>query len=299
MFASAIGVLLCASLPATDRNADERPGAAGNPPCFTARSTDCGVSLAEMKQARELFEHGLHLKSAGRGDEALDSFERASQLVPRNVEFASAREITRQALILQHVQRGNNFLDLEKKVEAMAEFRSALELDPQNEFALQRLHDSFDLSPAPLSPGLRRVMDSAPIVMQPQPGTLDFHYVAISAANGLITVRAPSKTLAAAETLLTGLQNGPPQVLLDVKVFQVSRNALRNMGIGLPTQFQMFNLTSAALAAAVAGLGGGNTQNLINQLISGGGINQANSQAIQALLAQLQGQQNSILNTPF
>ena len=48
----------------------------------------------------------------------------------------------------------------------------------------------------------------------------------------------------------------------------------------------------------LAGLGP-NAQNLINQLIASGGINQANSQAIQALLGQLQNQSSSILSQPF
>ena len=43
-----------------------------------------------------------------------------------------------------------------------------------------------------------------------------------------------------------------------------------------------------------------NAQNLINQLIASGGINRANSQAIQALLAQLQNSTtSSILGQPF
>jgi len=46
-------------------------------------------------------------------------------------------------------------------------------------------------------------------------------------------------------------------------------------------------------------LGGQNIQDLINQLIASGGINQAGSQAIQALLAQLGSQQNSISSHPL
>jgi len=69
---------------------------------------------------------------------------------------------------------------------------------------------------------------------------------------------------------------------------------IRNLGLQIPNQFKMFNIPLAALAA----LGGQNPQDLINQLISGGGINQASSTAVSALLAQLQGQQNSIFSTP-
>ena len=46
-------------------------------------------------------------------------------------------------------------------------------------------------------------------------------------------------------------------------------------------------------------LGGQNIQDLINQLISGGGINQANTTALSGLLAQLQSQQNSIFSQPL
>ena len=56
----------------------------------------------------------------------------------------------------------------------------------------------------------------------------------------------------------------------------------------------MFNISPALLAGL-----GQNAQNLINQLIASGGINQANSTAIQALLAQLANQSNSILSQPF
>jgi general secretion pathway protein D len=98
-----------------------------------------------------------------------------------------------------------------------------------------------------------------------------------------------------AARLLDQMQDGAPQVMMDVKVYEVTRTALRTFGLDLPLQFQMFNLTPGVIAAAL-GAGG---QNLINQLFSSGAINQANSQAIQALIAQLQNQQNSIFNTPF
>jgi len=67
------------------------------------------------------------------------------------------------------------------------------------------------------------------------------------------------------------------------------------MGVHIPNQFQLFNIPAGALAA----LGGQNIQDLINQLIAKGGINQANNTAISALLAQLQNQQNSIFSQPL
>src|SRR5437667_2165846 len=163
--AAAVCALLAISTVAADKNAG--PAVAGGQPCVSAHSTDCGVPAEDMKQARDLFQHGVRLKTSGRDAEALDRFERASHLVPRNIEFATAREITRQAMVLNHLQRGNQLLASDKKVEAMAEFSAALELDPRNEFAMQRLRDSMGADGAALSPALRRVAESTEIVLAP------------------------------------------------------------------------------------------------------------------------------------
>jgi type II secretory pathway component GspD/PulD (secretin) len=110
-----------------------------------------------------------------------------------------------------------------------------------------------------------------------------------------VVVRAPQNTLAAATKIVEGLGNARPQVMLDVQVFQISHTLMRNMGIHIPNQFTLFNIPVAALGA----LGGQNISDLINQLIAGGGINQAGSQAVSALLAQLSGQANSVFSQPL
>ena len=110
-----------------------------------------------------------------------------------------------------------------------------------------------------------------------------------------IVVRAPRNILDAATRLLEGLGDSRPQVMLDVHVYEITNSLTRNMGLQIPNNFQLFNIPAGALAA----LAGQNIQDLINQLISGGGINQANSQALSGLLAQLQSQQSSIFSQPL
>jgi general secretion pathway protein D len=112
--------------------------------------------------------------------------------------------------------------------------------------------------------------------------------------SGTIIIRAPQQTADAATAFLSSLENSKPQVMLDINVYEISHTFMRNMGLTLPNQFQMFNVPVGALAA----LGGQNIQDLINQLIASGGINQANSTAIQGLLSQLQNQQSSIFSQP-
>jgi general secretion pathway protein D len=125
----------------------------------------------------------------------------------------------------------------------------------------------------------------------------EIRFITPNTAASTLVVRAPQKILDAATEFLKGLDDSRPQVMLDVYVYQVSYTMMRNLGVHIPYQFNLFNIPTGALAA----LGGQNIQQLINQLISSGGINQANSQAISALLAQLQGQsqQNSIFSQPL
>ena len=123
----------------------------------------------------------------------------------------------------------------------------------------------------------------------------DIRFVSVQAASSTITVRAPARPLDAATTLLAGLDQGKPQVVLDVKVLAIDHSFVRKMGLSVPNQFQAFNIPAAALTA----LGGQNIQDLINQLIASGGINQAGQTGIAALLAQLQNQQNSIFSQPL
>jgi Flp pilus assembly secretin CpaC len=92
-----------------------------------------------------------------------------------------------------------------------------------------------------------------------------------------------------------------PQVNLQVRIFQVSHQLTRQIGISLPLSFQAIDVGAAALAAL--GQGPGNIQDLINQIIATGAINNVDQQGLQALIAQLQSQQNSqisqLLQTPF
>ncbi len=320
------------------------------------------------------------------------------------MEYLTAREITRQHLAGIHLERGNSELLAGRQVEALAEFRAALNLDPQNEFAQQRINDALGPVPVHTMAPPQLVASADSIIAKPIDGHHDFHYrgdsrgllTAVAASYGLtvvfddtfpnrrvhfeldnadfataiqaassvtksfafpledtvlfacvdspdnhrlydrmglrsfyipsgdtpqalnevlnslrtlfefkfaslntasstITLRGPRAALEAATQFLAQLDSPRPEVMFDVKVFQVSHTYTRNIGLHVPNNFNLFNIPTAALAA----LGGQNVQDLINQLIASGGINQAGNQTISALLAQLQGQQNSIFSQPL
>ena len=360
------------------------------------------VSKREAAEAKRQFDAGLKLRKKGKLDEAFVKFSSASELDPRNYDYVVAREFARQQLALQALERGNQAMLSNNEIVAMAEFRRALQYDPTNDYALQRLRDSIPEEAQPARQ-VSVVEQSTPIELRPAAQHHDFHFrgdsralltevtrtygisaefddsvkqhhvhfdiqdvnfatairaadevtksfwVALSPtqvlfladtvenrrqfermgletfylpelndqqlaemtnslrvllnlrfigqnkAQSTITIRAEWPVVKAAEHLIKSLSNGRPEVLLDLRVYAVATSFARSLGTALPTQFTMFNISPALIASL-----GQNAQNLINQLIASGGINQANSQAISALLSQLQNSSNSsILSQPF
>jgi general secretion pathway protein D len=360
-------------------------------------------STQDRKAAKRAFEHGLKLEHEKNLDEAFYEFEEAARLVPMSAEYVAAREMTREHLAGEHLQRGNTALEAGKQIVALAEFREALNLDPQNDFAQQRIHDALGAVPPPAS-GAEVVAGSNSLSVKPVdalrdihfrgdsrglltavassygltvifddtfparhvtfdmdqvdfataireasavtksfcvaledtvlfaavdnaenhrlydrmgmrsfyiPGAesasdlngimsglrtlFDFRFVSLNAAASTITVRGPLVSLQAATELLEQLDSATPEVLLDLQVVEVNHTYAKNIGLHVPDQFNLYNIPASALAA----LGGQNIQQLINELISSGGINQAGNTTIAALLAQLMGQGNSIFSQPL
>jgi len=369
-----------------------------------AAVSGCTPSVSDISDARHAFTQGLKLERQGKLEQAFSSFGFAQQLVPSHSEYTSAREIVRQRMVMGHLERGNLFLADKRQMEALAEFRSALELDPTNEFTQQRLRDALGDDAPAISGSMRLVEEAGETDLAPQVGVRDFHYrgdtrglieeiarqfgvavnfdasfsarpirfnvegadfsaamgaadrvakafwvplssremmvaadstenrrqfermsvrtyylsgtnsteemnqvagifrslfevrfVALHPAQSLIQVRGPKAALDAASRLIEETSRRRPQVLLEVKVYEINSNLLRELGVGLPLQFRLFNIPAAALALQQSP----NLQQLINQLIASGGINQANSADVAALLAALQGQQGGIFSQPF
>ena len=368
-----------------------------------ANEATCHTSRQDQKQAAKDFVKGQKLQSKDL-DAAYEEFVHAADLSPRDVNYVTAREATRQQLIAKHIEQGNTELTSGKQVEALADFRQALKLDPANEFAQQRVRDALG-DAAPQTSAAPRVVEESPeIRLQPNSNLASFHfrgdshellnaigqaygvsveiedsvtsrrvafdvdnidffkamslscqmmkafwaplsgkqmvvaadtaenrhqfermgmrsfyipgattpnalndinnllrslfdirYITPNQATSTLVVRAPQNILDAATQFMERLDTARPQVMIDIHVYQVSYTFARDMGVHIPNQFNLFNIPAGALAA----LGGQNIQDLINQLIASGGINQANNQAISALLAQLQGQQNSIFSQPL
>lgn len=339
-------------------------------------------------------------------DSALEEFERAANLVPQDLQYATLRELVRQQLVSEHLDRGNAALANGQQIEALGEFRNALHFDPSNDFARQRVNDAMERTGDGARSAPRIVEQSEEIRVVPNDNLQSFHfrgdsrqlltqvagaygiavtvddsvvsrrirfdvddvgfylamqlagavtktfwsplqakeiliaadstenhrlydrmglrtfylpgvgtqqelqdivnvlrtvfeikYVTSSAQQGTITVRAPQNVLNPATTFLEGLGSSDPEVMLDVRIYEVSHTLMHSFGIQAPNQFNLFNIPIGALGLTLAG--GQSIQDLINQLIAGGGINQANSTGVAALLAQLTGANSSIFSQPL
>jgi general secretion pathway protein D len=375
------------------------PCPAGNP-----GGPVCQPSKKDLKEAASAFKQALKLQKDKHPDEAYDEFQHAARLSPRNLNYITALDMAREELVYDHLQQGNNALLQKNEVKALAEFRAALQIDPTNKFAQQRIQDTIAEWAPTTSDQAYVVAESREIHVAPQPVHRSFHFrgdsrmllTQVAAAYGIkvdlddsvvsrhvwfdidnvgfataiqaacdvtkafwtpmeqkeilvaadnpanhrefdrmamrtfylpglstpaemgeinnllrtilgirfltpelgsseLIVRAPQRSLDAATQLLENLDNSRPEILLDMKLFEINHTLTRSFGLSIPNQFQLYNIPAGALAA----LGGQNIQQLINQLISGGGINQSDSTALSALLAQLQSQQSSIFSQPL
>jgi len=365
---------------------------------------NCIATKKDLKKAHNAYTQGLKLGNHGQLEEALVQFNDASRLVPQDVLFLSAREVTKAQLVFQHTERGDALLAEAQRERAAAEYRAALALDTENSYTQQRLEEAMRDPAAPVLAGMTASLaDSSEIHLEPKSERATFHYrgdirglftelasaygvnpefddsvaaktvrfyvddvdfftalglacrvtktmwtpldahqlllAADTAENhkqfdrmslgtfavpgattpqevtemvtsmrnicdfqkistgqgGTLEARAPQPMLRACATLLRQLTSERPQVMFDIRVFQISHKLTRNIGLHIPDTFNLYNIPVAALGL----LGGQSIQSLINQLIASGGINQAGSSSLSALLAQLQGQQNSIFSQPL
>ena len=376
-------------------------------PCSTGipGGVNCVHSKKDAKEARSAYSRGLKLEKQQQFNEAFEQFDRAVRLDPRNPQFFQTRELAKAGLVYEHEARGNQLLYGDERARAAEEFQAALNLDPEDEFARERLGATSQAPRRELLRAAAAVGDSEEIHLQPTRARASFQFrgdvramfAQLASSYGMtvefddsvtsqqvrfyvddvdfetalklacevsktmwtalrarqffvakdntenhkqfdrmslqtfilpphsttaevqdivntlknvlearfvsnpgptadiIEVRAPQATLAACAKLMAQLTGDHPQVMLDIDVYEISHQLTQNIGVHVPNTFNLYNIPAAALA----GLGGQNISQLINQLISSGGINQANGTAISSLLAQLGGQGNSIFSNPL
>ncbi|HET9166371.1 MAG TPA: hypothetical protein VFP11_10265 [Candidatus Angelobacter sp.] len=72
----------------------------------------------------------------------------------------------------------------------------------------------------------------------------DMKLVSIQPGKNTITVRAPREQVEAAASLLDSLMDAKPELMIDVKEYEIDTDNLRDIGLNLPTSFQLFSIPS-------------------------------------------------------
>ncbi|HWS16972.1 MAG TPA: hypothetical protein VN223_03120 [Candidatus Elarobacter sp.] len=339
--------------------------------CAAADGPKSAVSKEDKKEAEKEFKNAQDLQRAGKPDDALLAVMKAEELTPGNVEFMTMGEMLRQQIVDQHVQAGNHLAAAGDPSGAAQRFRTALSIDPQNAYVVQRLHD---VAPPDGDSEHKHVLELLASVdqinLQPAAGRKSFHlqgdtrqvYTQIGAAFGIfmqfdqnltsrvirfdldnvdfyaatqvagmmtksfwapvssheamvatdtvetrkqyerlalrtfyvgnvsaqtdlndlvnvmrnifdmklvsiqpsqntITVRAPREQVEAAASLLDNLMDAKPELMLDVREYEIDTDRLRDVGANLPTSFQVFSIPSEIRRVL-----GSDAQSVIDQL---------------------------------
>jgi general secretion pathway protein D len=108
-----------------------------------------------------------------------------------------------------------------------------------------------------------------------------------------VTIRATKRDLVQVEDTLTHLFEPPPQVLLEVRAYMVSRNYDRNTGVDPPQQITIFNVESEA-ESLIAG-----NASIVKELIAEGLASAGDYLGIALALIEAGYGSSSVLSSPF
>jgi general secretion pathway protein D len=108
-----------------------------------------------------------------------------------------------------------------------------------------------------------------------------------------VTLRATRRELLQVEETLAHLYQPPPQVLLEVNAYMVSRNRGRNLGVQTPQQIKIFNVDSEA-ESLIAG-----NSSVVKELIAAGVVSAGDTLAIAVALVTEGYGSSSVLSSSF
>lgn len=113
------------------------------------------------------------------------------------------------------------------------------------------------------------------------------------ADKGTVTIRSTESTLRAINATVQQLYLDKPDVMLDVRIYQVNDSRQQDLGVSFPQQLNVFNVTSQLTSII------NSNQSTITELIAAGLVNPGDLAGIAALLIGLGLVNGTVLNQPF
>jgi len=111
--------------------------------------------------------------------------------------------------------------------------------------------------------------------------------------HGTVTIRSTESTLRAINATVQQLYLDKPEVMLDVRIYQVNDSRQQDLGVSFPQQLNVFNVTSQLTSII------NSNQSTITELIAAGLVNPGDLAGIAALLIGLGLVNGTVLNQPF
>jgi type II secretory pathway component GspD/PulD (secretin) len=173
--ASVLAVALLIPFTLLNAQAERGPGGMAQP-CsdFDKSFPPCGIPKADKKKAKTLYEEGLKLAKHQHFEEALQKLKAALAISPLDTVYKTVEQGVGEKVAANYLNKGNQALQSGDKAAAVAAFRQAVEINPANEYAEQRLQDALPPPEEFASAMLRAGMGETRL--QPKPGAQDFEF---------------------------------------------------------------------------------------------------------------------------
>jgi type II secretory pathway component GspD/PulD (secretin) len=173
----AVALLLPGSLLAEESaTRSDAKTAASTQPCsdYEKNFPPCGIPEAARKEAKSLYQQSTKLAAKKQFGLALEKVKAARAISPQDAVYASAQKATEEKLSAEALREGDQAMLAGDATAALAAFRQAVEFDPTNDYAQQRLHDAL---PAPEAFGTAQFRARlGETRLEPAPGVFSFEY---------------------------------------------------------------------------------------------------------------------------
>jgi general secretion pathway protein D len=145
-------------------------------PCSDYEKTfpPCGLSKADKKKAKKLYQQATKLARQKHLDEALNKLQEVRAISPQDAVYAAAQTAIQEKVVSEQLHKGDKAMLQGDGSTALSAFRRAAEVSPTNEYAQQRLRDAL---PAPEEFGSAKLRaEVGETRLQPMTGVQSFDF---------------------------------------------------------------------------------------------------------------------------
>lgn len=183
----------------------------------------CGIPIAEQKKAKALYQESQKLAGKKQFELALEKVKAARAISLRDTVYASSEKMIEEKLAAEALRKGNQAMHAGDATAALADFRQAVEIDPSNEYAEQRLHDALPARESFGTPQFRARLGETRL--EPTPGVHSFEYK----GDSIHAMQQFAKLFGIALTLDQGLTSRNVRIKLDDVSWETGSKILQRL----------------------------------------------------------------------